>query len=48
VLCNCQVAQEGFDAPMCSAVIMARPTKSRALFLQMAGRGLRPHAPSKK
>lgn len=48
MLTNCHVAQEGFDAPVCSAVIMARPIKSRALFLQMAGRGLCPHAPSRK
>mmetsp|Transcript_42980 Transcript_42980/g.99612 ORF Transcript_42980/g.99612 Transcript_42980/m.99612 type:complete len:435 (-) Transcript_42980:75-1379(-) len=41
VLTNCEIATEGFDAPACSAVVMARPTKSRSLFLQMAGRGLR-------
>jgi len=40
-LCNCMVATEGFDAPTASAVIIARPTLSRALYAQMAGRGLR-------
>lgn len=40
-LCNCQVATEGFDAPTCSVVVVARPTKSRALYAQMVGRGTR-------
>lgn len=33
---------EGFDAPNCAAVVMARPTKSLSLYTQMLGRGLRP------
>ena len=41
VLTNCMIATEGFDAPSCSAVVLARPTKSRGLFMQMVGRGLR-------
>lgn len=41
-LCNCAVLTEGFDAPMCSAVVMGRPTKSLSLYTQMLGRGLRP------
>lgn len=41
VLCNCQVLTEGFDAPETSCVLIARPTQSRALYQQMAGRGLR-------
>jgi len=41
-LCNCAVLTEGFDAPVCSAVVMARPTKSLSLYTQMLGRGLRP------
>lgn len=41
VLCNCQVLTEGFDAPETACVIVARPTKSRLLYQQMVGRGLR-------
>jgi type I site-specific restriction endonuclease len=33
---------EGFDNPAVEVVIMARPTKSRALYAQMAGRSTRP------
>jgi superfamily II DNA or RNA helicase len=40
-LFNCNVATEGFDAPETSVVAIARPTKSRALFAQMCGRGTR-------
>ena len=32
---------EGFDEPSIEAVILARPTKSQALLIQMCGRGLR-------
>lgn len=41
-LCNCAVLTEGFDAPVCGAIVMARPTKSITLYTQMLGRGLRP------
>lgn len=41
ILCNCLVATEGFDAPQTAGVLLARPTKSESLFIQMAGRGLR-------
>ncbi len=41
-LCNVGVATEGFDEPGIQLVVMARPTKSRALYAQMAGRGTRP------
>lgn len=41
-LCNCAVLTEGFDAPVCAAVVMGRPTKSLTLYTQMLGRGLRP------
>jgi hypothetical protein len=34
---------EGFDAPWCSAVVIARPTSSGPLYVQMAGRALRPY-----
>lgn len=42
VLCNCQVFTEGTDMPEVGAIILARPTKSLVMYLQMAGRGLRP------
>lgn len=41
VLCNCQLATYGFDLPELDCVVLARPTKSLALYLQMLGRGLR-------
>ena len=42
VLVNVEVATEGFDLPDASCVMITRPTKSLALYLQMVGRGLRP------
>ena len=41
-LVNVQVAGEGFDVPEIACVVMARPTCSRALYAQAAGRGTRP------
>lgn len=41
VLVNCQLLTEGFDAPFVSAIVLARPTKSRGLYSQMVGRGTR-------
>ena len=41
VLCNCNVLTEGYDDWGIGCIVMARPTKSRLLFVQMAGRGLR-------
>jgi superfamily II DNA or RNA helicase len=46
VLTNCFLASYGFDLPDLSCVVLARPTKSLVLYLQMVGRGLRP-APGK-
>lgn len=40
-LVNCAVLTEGFDAPHTSCIAIARPTKSRALYAQMLGRGTR-------
>jgi len=40
-LVNVGVATEGVDIPSMQAVVIARATKSRALFAQMVGRGLR-------
>ncbi len=36
------VFTEGFDAPNAEVIVVARPTKSRALYTQMVGRGTRP------
>lgn len=43
-LINFGVFTEGFDAPNTSVVVMARPTKSVGLYMQMLGRGTRPLA----
>lgn len=43
VLTSCEVLTTGFDDPGVSCLLMSRPTKSRTLFCQMAGRGLRLH-----
>jgi DNA repair protein RadD len=43
ILCNVGVLTEGWDSPAVDCVIMCRPTKSAALYVQMCGRGLRPH-----
>lgn len=42
VVCNYGVMTEGFDEPKLSACILARATKNLGLYLQMAGRTLRP------
>ncbi len=41
-LLNCALFLEGFDAPSTSAIVMARPTKSISLYMQVLGRGTRP------
>lgn len=41
VLSNVELFTEGFDCPSVDVVILLRPTKSRALYLQMVGRGMR-------
>lgn len=41
-LLNVEVATEGFDVPDTEAIVVLRPTMSRALYMQMIGRGLRP------
>lgn len=45
-LCACLVPTEGFDAPRTEMVVIARPTKSRALYAQMVGRSTRPVCPA--
>ncbi|KAL6719900.1 putative ATP-dependent helicase IRC3 [Lecanora helva] len=41
VLLNCGVFIEGTDIPNIDCVVLARPTKSRNLLVQMIGRGMR-------
>lgn len=41
VVANCALLTEGWDLPACSCAILARPTQSRALWRQMAGRIMR-------
>lgn len=42
VVSNCNCLSEGFDLPSVKCAILARPTKSAGLYLQQAGRILRP------
>ena len=42
VITNCMILTHGWDCPPCSCCVLARPTKSLGLYLQMAGRALRP------
>jgi DNA repair protein RadD len=41
IVCNYGVLTTGFDAPLTSAAIIARPTKSLVLYSQMVGRATR-------
>jgi superfamily II DNA or RNA helicase len=41
VLANCEILTEGYDDPNIECIIMARPTQSQPLYIQMVGRGLR-------
>jgi ATP-dependent helicase IRC3 len=41
VVTSCGVLTEGFDEPSICCVVMARPTRSQALYIQCVGRGLR-------
>lgn len=42
VVSNCNVLTEGFDCPELEVCVLARPTLSTSLYLQMVGRVLRP------
>jgi superfamily II DNA or RNA helicase len=42
LLCNCQIATMGFDAPLTRTIFQFRPTRSRVLALQIWGRATRP------
>lgn len=41
VLCNAMLLTEGWDCPSVDCVVVLRPTKIRALYCQMIGRGTR-------
>jgi superfamily II DNA or RNA helicase len=41
VLSNCMVLTEGWDGPHTSCIVIARPTQSNPLYVQMVGRGTR-------
>ena len=41
VIINCQVYTEGVDVPDVGCIVLARPTKSLPMYLQMVGRGMR-------
>lgn len=41
VLCNCGVLTEGTDLPPTDCIVVARPLRSRSLYMQIIGRGLR-------
>jgi len=43
ILANCMVLTEGFDEPAADCLVLARPTRSLGLYIQMAGRVLRPY-----
>lgn len=43
VMVNCAILTEGFDDPEIGVVLIARPTKSRIMYSQMVGRGVRLH-----
>ncbi|TKA30090.1 hypothetical protein B0A50_02809 [Salinomyces thailandicus] len=47
VLLNCGIFTEGTDIPNIDCIVLARPTKSRNMLVQMIGRGLRKHANKK-
>lgn len=46
VICNAMLLTEGWDCPEVDCIAVLRPTRSRSLYAQMVGRGLRP-APGK-
>lgn len=48
VVANCAVLTEGFDEPSVSCIVIGRPTKNESLYIQMVGRGTRPHDASGK
>ena len=47
-LINCSILIEGFDSPAIDTIINLKPTKSRRIYLQIAGRAARPAAGKKQ
>jgi DNA repair protein RadD len=47
IIANVGVLTTGFDFPELSTIVLARPTKSLALYYQMIGRAIRPHESKK-
>lgn len=43
VLCNAMLLTEGWDEPAVDCIVVLRPTRVRALYCQMVGRGTRLH-----
>ncbi len=43
VICNSMLLTEGYDEPSVDCIVCLRPTKVRALYCQIVGRGTRPH-----
>lgn len=43
IVSNVSVLAEGWDSPLTQCMILARPTRSLARWIQMVGRALRPH-----
>lgn len=43
VVANCAVLTEGFDESSLGCIVVARPTRSKPLWIQMVGRGARLH-----
>jgi len=41
IMVNCMILTEGYDNPSIDCVLMARPTQSAGLYMQMLGRGTR-------
>lgn len=48
LLISVDIISEGFDVPSCECVMLLRPTKSLALYMQQVGRGLRTYEGKKK
>jgi hypothetical protein len=43
IVFNCMILTEGWDCPSVDCIMLARPTRSEILSMQMIGRGLRKH-----
>jgi len=47
-VCNAMLLTEGWDCPRVDCAVVARPTRSKSLWIQMAGRALRANWPGKE